>query len=277
MVFKVIANNSFEKPHGLVHLMPHVSHILDVRRTLKTNNLLNLVSTIENLIALPGTYHEFTRAREKNKSKEEIVGVLEKDVSITAKILHIANSAFHRANKITSIKQAYDYLGDHNMKNIVTIFCFHSKETLNAIQTKNFESLIIHSLRVNKEFHTSFPIRTKESLPDSFASIGLTHDIGKIIILKYITERFNKVIDWMEDNEMDDFYSSEVKLGWEGSTHAEIGAYFMELWNLPQENIHTALYHHNIKNAPEDSKKILRIFKDVNYHMEFCKFTKMFG
>ena len=276
VVFKGIANNTFEKPHGIVSLMSSISHILDIRRTLKENKLLKLLCTIENLIAIPSTYFEFTKARENNKPVEEIVNILERDISISTKILQIANSAFFRTDKIASIEHAYNYLGEHNIKNIVTIFCYHSKETLNKVQNDNFDALIKHSLRVNKEFHSSYQLRTSETLPDSFASIGITHDIGKIIMLKYLPDRFNSVAEFMEDNAKEDFHSSEIKLGYEESTHAEIGAYFLDLWNLPGENVHVALYHHDQENAMESYKKILEIFEDVNYHMEFCKYTKTF-
>jgi HD-like signal output (HDOD) protein len=276
MVFKGVANSCFEKPHGMVNLMANINSYIALRGILKRKELLKLLSTIENLITLPKTYFEFIKALEENKSTEEIIKILEKDISISSKILQISNSAFYRANKIGSVAQAYDYLGLHNIKNIVTIFCYQSEEKLDEAQNEPFNALIAHSIRVNNEFHSSYQIRVGETLPDSFASIGITHDIGKIIMLKYLPDRFNRVIESLRLDPNDDFYSTEIKLGYKGCTHAEIGAYFLKLWNLPDENVQTALHHHNYEEAPDDYKKILNIFKDVNYDMEICEFTKMF-
>jgi HD-like signal output (HDOD) protein len=276
LVFKGIANNCIEKPHGMVALMSNVIHILGIRKTLREKNILELLSTIENLIALPSTYIKFTEAMESNKPSEVIIDILENDMSISTKILQIANSAFFRENKISSISSAYDFLGAHNIKNIVTIFCYNSREKLEENKNQAFRAIIKHSVRVNRELFSSYELRTGIKLSDSFASVGITHDIGKIIILKYLPERFLNIIKFQEDNPQDDFYSSEIKLGHEGVTHEEIGAYLLDLWNLPEENVQTALYHHNYSEAMESYKPMFEIFKDVNYDMEIIEYTKMF-
>ena len=276
LVFKGIANNCIEKPHGMVALMSNVIHILGIRKTLREKNILELLSTIENLIALPGTYIKFTEALESNKPSDVIIDILENDMSISTKILQIANSAFFRENKISSLSSAYDYLGAHNIKNIVTIFCYNSTEKLEENKNQAFRAIIKHSVRVNRELFSSFELRTGKKLSGSFASAGITHDIGKIIILKYLPERFLNIIKFQEDNPQEDFYSSEIKLGHEGVTHEEIGAYLLDLWNLPEENVQTALYHHNYSEAMESYKPMFEIFKDVNYDMEIIEYTKMF-
>lgn len=276
LVFKSIANISFEKPHGLVYLVPGVVHLLETRKILKKNKMLTLLSSIENLVALPPTYYEFNKAIKRNKSREEIIKILEKDISISTKILQVSNSVFSKKKKIASIEQAFEYLGLDTIKKIVTIFCYTSAKELNDVETKNFTTIINHSVRVNNEFLSSFELRTKKTLPDSFASVGLTHDIGKIIVLKYLPDRFNKSVGFLEEHPNEDFYSSEIKLGFKGNTHAEFGAYLLDLWNLPQENVNIALYHHNQEEAPDSYKQILEIYDDVNFDIEICKFTKMF-
>lgn len=276
LVFKGIANNCFEKPHGMVALMSNIIHVLEVRKILREKNILELLSTIENLIAMPSTFIKFREAIESNNPTDEIIDILENDMSISAKILQIANSAFFREHKISSISNAYNYLGAHNIKNIVTIFCYHSIEKLAENKNQAFRAIIKHSVRVNRELFSSYELRTGKKLSDSFASVGITHDIGKIIILKYLPERFLNIIKHQDDNPQDDFYSSEIKLGHEGVTHEEIGAYLLDLWNLPEENVHTALYHHNYSEAMESFKPMFEIFKDVNYDMEIIEYTKMF-
>ena len=276
LVFKGIANNCFEKPHGMVALMSNVIHILEIRKTLKSKDILELLSTIENLIALPSTFIKFNEALDANKPIDEIIAILEDDMSIATKILQITNSAFFREHKISSIAKAYDYLGAHNIKNIVTIFCYHSMEKLEESHNQAFKAIIKHSVRVNRELFSSYELRTGEKLSELFASAGITHDIGKIILLKYLPDRFKEIIKFQEDNPQDDFYSSEIKLGYEGITHEEIGAFFLDLWNLPEENVNTALYHHNYSEAMEYHKKMFEIFKDVNYDMEIIEYTKMF-
>ena len=83
------------------------------------------------------------------------------------------------------------------------------------------------------------------------------------------------------------FYDCEIALGYANCTHAEIGAYFLDLWNFPDISIEAALYHHSpstIENEKHD--EILRItsfsneivnyitratnFENINYN-EFLK------
>lgn len=276
LVFKRIANSTVEKPHGMVDLMAHVLHIFEIRKILENKKLLELLARIENLIALPQTYFKFAQALENNESTNEIVNILENDISIATKIMQIANSAFFREKKITSLENAVKHLGLHHVKNIVTIFCYNSTEKLKAFQNKIFQSIINHSVRVNRELFSSYELRTGDRLSSSFASVGLTHDIGKIILLKYLPDRFNEIIKFQETHPTDDFYGSEIKCGHAGNSHAEIGAYLLDLWNLPEENVLTALYHHNYSEVLESYKRMFEIFKDVNYEMEICDYTKMF-
>jgi HD-like signal output (HDOD) protein len=276
LVFKGIANSTLEKPHGLVDLMSHILHIFEIRKILEDKQLLELLSQIENLIALPQTYYKFAQALEKNRPISEIVDILENDISISTKILQIANSAFFREKKIASLENAVKYLGQHNVKNIVTIFCYNSTEKLEAPQNQVFKAIIKHSVRVNRELFSSYELRTGEKLSSSFATVGLTHDIGKIILLKYLPDRFNEIIQFQENNPKEDFFGSEINLGYGGCSHAEMGAYFLDLWNLPKENVQTSLYHHDYSEALESYKKMFEIFKDVNYDMEICDYTKMF-
>ncbi len=78
-------------------------------------------------------------------------------------------------------------------------------------------------------------------MPSEFSSIGITLDIGKIIILQYFPERYLTTTSKIDNHTS--FYESEVKLGYENITHCEIGAYFLDLWNLPSILIEAALFH----------------------------------
>jgi hypothetical protein len=61
-----------------------------------------------------------------------------------------------------------------------------------------------------------------------------------------------------------DFFRGEMDLDFEGATHAEIGAYFLDLWGLPQASIEASLYHHFPESSNEDSPESLRICQTAN-------------
>jgi HD-like signal output (HDOD) protein len=97
-----------------------------------------------------------------------------------------------------------------------------------------------------------------------FPSVGLTYDVGKIILLQYYPERFKAILQTMEDCAPMNFYEAELMLGFEESSHQEIGAYFLDYWNLPEVFIETALFHH----CPGRSSDQYREIVDISNYIE---------
>jgi HD-like signal output (HDOD) protein len=61
----------------------------------------------------------------------------------------------------------------------------------------------------------------------------------------------------MEEHESMNFYETELILGYEESSHQEIGAYFLDYWNLPEVFIETALFHHCPEKASDQYRDIV--------------------
>jgi len=268
LVLRNIATSYFEKPHGIGDILDSVVHILEVRQILKNKKLLNLLSVTEDLSTFLKTYYEFTNAIEDDKSNKEIANILEKDVSIATKVLKIANSAFYRTSRIGSVERACIYLGLETIKNIVFTVSLSSVKKLSAADARHMDRMIYHSLKVNQNFQRFYKLETGKSTPPNYTSIGITHDIGKLIMLQYMPDRFNKIIKYQKKNPDIGFYRCETELGYEGTTHAEIGAYFLDLWNFPEVSIYTALYHHTPNETFDSYRELMDIFSFVN---EFAK------
>ena len=83
-------------------------------------------------------------------------------------------------------------------------------------------------------------------------------------MLQYFPGQFRKILNYQKKNPEVDFYRSELELGFEGQTHAEIGAYFLNYWNFPEASVFTALFHHSIEEFSEPYKDVLEIFSVVN-------------
>jgi HD-like signal output (HDOD) protein len=267
-VLKNIATSYFEKPHGIGDILESVSHILGIRTILKNKHLIKLLSATDDLSGHLKTYYDFANAIDEDKSQKDISAILEKDVSITTKVLKIANSAFYRSSRIGSVERACIYLGLETVKNIVFTVSLSSVKRLSADQNRYLDRIIYHSLKVNQNFQRFYKLETGKIAPPNYTSIGITHDIGKIIMLQYLPERFNKILKYQKRQADLGFYRAEVELGFEGCTHAEIGAYFLDLWNFPEVNIYTALFHHTPEETFDSFRELMDIFSFVN---EFAK------
>lgn len=264
LLLKGLITSNFEKDQIEESLMNTLLHTLYARKTLKNKDLLTLFKNAENLPTIPKIYHEFMDALENDRSMKDITQIIEKDVSIATRVLRIANSDFSRGGRIGSIERACIYLGLDTIKNIVfTVSLTHNKR-LSKEQMGYLEKIIYHSVQVNATFQKMYKTHTGQPLPEQFSTIGITHDIGKIIMLQYLPMRYSKIEKYQSKNPEIGFYRSEVELGFKGVTHAEIGAYFLNLWNFPEASVFTALFHHSTEDFPMQYKEALDIFAIVN-------------
>lgn len=264
LVLKGLITGYFEKTAVPKTIVDGLLHILYARETLRNQKLLKLLDTAEVLPAFPKVYNEFIEAIENDRSMKDIARIIEKDVSIATRVLRIANSDFYRTTQIGSIERAGIYLGLDTVKNIVFTVALSSLKKLTDTQRKHLEKIIYHSVQVNQNFKKMYTQQTGRQITDQYATIGITHDVGKIIMLQYMPNRFNKIVKYREKNPEIGFYRSELELGYQGQTHAEIGAYFLNVWNFPEPSVFTALFHHSTEEFSEPYKEILDIFTIVN-------------
>ena len=264
LLVKGIVTCYFGKKHGIDFLEKTLLHVLDTRGVLRNKRLLKVVKSIERLPIIPGIYHEFLKAIERDSSIKEIASILTKDTSIAAKILQIANSAFYGAKRMASVTDACLYLGEEIIKDVVFIVSLSNAKRLSGKSLQYLELIVQHSLNTNRHFHQLCKKETGNRAPEEFASIGLTHDIGKIIMLLYLPDRYSKIIDYQQRNTNASFYRSEIESNFEGCTHCEIGAYFLELWNFPEANVTAALFHNTPEKTPDNYVKYLKILDLAN-------------
>jgi HD-like signal output (HDOD) protein len=264
LVLKGLITSYFENIASPKTVIEGILHILYARETLKNQKLLRLLGTAEVLPTFPKIYYEFMDAIECDLSMRDIGRIIEKDVSIATRVLQIANSDFYRTTQIGSIERAGIYLGLDTIKNIVFAVSLSHLKGLSESQRRFLEKIIYHSVQVNQNFQKMYTQQTGKKISDQYATIGITHDVGKIIMLQYMPNRFDRIIKYRKKNPDIGFYRSEIELGFDGQTHAEIGAYFLNLWNFPEPSVFTALFHHSTEEFSEPYREILDIFAIVN-------------
>jgi putative nucleotidyltransferase with HDIG domain len=86
----------------------------------------------------------------------------------------------------------------------------------------------------------------RPGLRDTAFTAGLLHDVGKIILGKYIQDHKNDLLALSES----EIVTREAEKGFFGADHAEVGARIADNWNFPQELTLAIGFHHK----PEDAK-----------------------
>lgn len=261
---KGIASIYFTKPWNGCELVARIKHILSIREKLNEDRVVEIVNSIKKLPTLPEVYQEFMSAIEKDRPISEIAVSIEKDVGLSVRILQIVNSAFFPTAKITQIERAIIYLGLNTVKDIVLFAALYGESEWTSWQLHNLELIYLHSLLVHSGIRFIYENCLQEKIPESLASTGLLHDIGKIIVLKHFPDRYKDILTYQADHPDCDFYDAEIALGYAGGTHSELGAYFCDYWNLPEVIIETVMYHHVPENSADSSKNYMSAFCFVN-------------
>jgi HD-like signal output (HDOD) protein/response regulator of citrate/malate metabolism len=196
------------------------------------------------LPSLPKIYIKFRELIARRASFNEIVGLLKKDIAITAEIILRSNSPYYRgfvSNK--SLGQAVSRLGYNAVVQVVTELSIREFFTM---KTEKFRSLIEnlwkHSIScayaaefISKQLKLDFK-------GDPFL-MGLLHDIGKLALLQIIgdMERKGKFNDGIHPimlvNILEDY-------------HCKLGAKLLERWKFAECYILTALHHNSLAPTP---------------------------
>jgi HD-like signal output (HDOD) protein len=250
---KGIATAYFAKPWQPDTLKKIIYHNFEINENLHRLELQILIGKIDNLPSLPAVYQEFLSALSNEKTVKELVQILEKDISLSISLLQVANSAFYGRMPISSLERAIINLGNSVVKDIVLNLSLTSQMRWDPFQKHELEFIFTHSSQVNSLIHSIYQKKANTSLNKELSSVGITHDIGKIILLQYFPDRYKNIINTIHQNNEMDFYQAELSLGFIGQTHAEIGAFFLDNWNLPHINVEVSMFHHCPKNSSPDN------------------------
>ncbi|MBN2008057.1 HDOD domain-containing protein [candidate division KSB1 bacterium] len=252
-----VTTTYFAKPWEDKVLDARIKHILKIRRLLRSQKLLDLVNRIDNLPTLPSLYQEFMDAIEKEKPINQIAEIIKKNTSVATKVLQVANSAFYGLKETTSIDFAMVYIGLNPLKDIVLTLTLTNEMNWSHEQIEQLQAIFHHSNLVNRYIPKFYHLIPDAQKFKPFPAVGLTHDIGKIILLQYFPKRYHSILTAQKETPGLSFHDAELELGFAENTHAEIGAYFLDWWNLPEVIMEVALFHHCPHQATEHYRPLL--------------------
>lgn len=190
-----------------------------------------------------------------NISAEELAAVVEKDQAIVPKLLKLVNSAFFGfSTKVSSVQHAVMLLGYSTVRNAVL-----SVEVINAMDLKRR----IEGFDITKFWRHAISVAVisryldqetgKQYSEDVFAA-GLIHDIGKLVMAHYFTNRFEATWRTMCQEKIN-FWEAEPNHF--PIHHAAIGAQLAQRWNLPPSLRDVVAHHHYGKVEGDNNNLVL--------------------
>lgn len=249
-----VAHQYVFKPCAPQDVLAVVESGLRVRATLCDEALVALIEDLGPLPTLPQIYDEITTmVRKPDTSLRDIGAVVGQDVSMTAKVLQLVNSAyFGLRRKISSAEEATVFMGIETIKAMVLSLSVFSQAQVKGLPKGYMDDLWEHCF-VSANFarvmaHAEGFDRTQT---DEVFTSTMVHDIGRVVLVMRKPEEYAKYLGLLAAGTKD---SPEVeKQFFGGVDHASVGAFLLQKWGLPNTIVESVLKHHTLMPAEVSS------------------------
>mgnify|MGYP001479948589 CR=1 FL=1 len=261
LVLEMIRSNhqTITHPFNSLSLKGLIDRSCKLRELLHNKELKRFVAGISHLPSLPSLYQQIVaEIQSPSVSIKRVADLISQDVTMTAKILQLVNSAFFGLpHKIVSPQQAAILLGINILKGLVLhVHIFSSFELDPRIEKFSIRRLARHSLLVCKLAREIVLTETNnKSMEENAFIAGLLHDIGKLILIQD-PERYNQVLAHCQARDCNRYQAEYEILG---ASHAEVGAYLLDLWGIPEPVVQAIAFHHNPIKSMEPNFSVLTV------------------
>ncbi len=238
------AHQCLSKPCDAELLKQTLAKLFALREILSDDAIKKIVSQIESLPSLPSIYTEIMAEMQSDDPSINNVGeIIGRDVSMTAKILQVVNSVFFGLpRKIGNPQQAVMLLGLEAIKSLVLSVKIFSEFSQQQYAWFNIDDIFNHSISVST--HAKAIVKSEkmdQDLVNYSLMAGLLHDLGKLILATNFNQTYKQVV---AESQSSDSQLWELEQEAFGTSHAEIGAYLMGLWNIESPIIEAIAFHH---------------------------------
>lgn len=216
----------------------------DVEASLRREQIGRLVARMDRLPSLPDLYVALVdKMADPECGIDDIAAIVARDISMTARILKLVNSAFFGLRQqVASPSEAVNYLGLDTIKALVlsiNAFAQFEKVPLGAI---SLEALWNHSLLTGGCAKLIGEIEGSHArfLDETFVA-GMLHDTGKLALAANFPKEYTRVAADATKVPGGLLAAEEAVFG---ATHAEVGGYMLGLWGLPGAIVDAVTWHH---------------------------------
>jgi|GEM_PF-3949428 len=206
--------------------------------------LNKILDNIQDVPTLPSIANNLiNKINDPQSTAKEIAETIKSDPALTAKLLKIGNSAYYAGySPCTTVQNAIARMGLLQIKRMV--FSISILNTFQKYETANFDikNFWKHSIAVAYCTRTLGRLAHFRDTDDLFTA-GLLHDLGMLIIIRYMPEMFDSIMKKIEDNPDSSYYDyerSDYPI-----SHCEIGSWLSVKWHMSRE-IQAVIFHHHL-------------------------------
>jgi putative nucleotidyltransferase with HDIG domain len=178
----------------------------------------------------------------------KLADVITRDQGLTTKILAAANSPMYElSRRVSTVEYAIMVLGFDQIRQLT--MALSMVDSLDTVDNENWKKLDYwnHCLltgNIAKKIADEIDYLN----PGEAFTAGLLHDLGIVILQKFFNDDYNKVFEKIKKQDVNILETEDQITGF---THADIGLFLLNKWDMPFEICDSVLNHHE----PASSKK----------------------
>ncbi len=228
------------KPCTKDNLIDTINRATKLRAMFAEARFQGAIDELQRLPRLPSAYYAFLDAlREPEPRSEKLARAIAEDARLVARVLQLGNTVLSANSALTDPAQMIRLIGTDIIHSLVLLIgaAIDVEEPQTALErlehaaaTASISRSLAHELGFGRfDAASSF-------------SAGLLHDIGLLMFSSLMKEPARTAFDGFhkESRSLCEREQSEI-----GASHAELGAYLLALWGLPDATVEAVAYHHD--------------------------------
>lgn len=208
------------------------------------------VQHLAKLSTLPHIAGKVMELVENPKTSASTLGrIISADQVLAGRILKLANSAYYGfPRKISTISLAIVILGFNTLRDLVLSISVIDNFTIEENRLLKLNGFWRHALVVGVgarilSRYVGYPVAGEVFVA------GLLHDIGYLVLFQVFPDLFKEIWNTSRREKISFLKAEENLLGF---THADVGSWLAEGWNLPDKLVKSIRYHHRPEKNIED-------------------------
>jgi putative nucleotidyltransferase with HDIG domain len=239
------------KPLELATLKGAIGKVAHIRSRLPSEQIQHSLIREDFLPSIPAVYLQIIEALQTPNCEIQQIGELVgSDPALTAKLLQLANSAFVGfAREVSSAEEAVMLLGIGAARSLALSAPIFSSFQARPLDGCSLEEVWNHSLSVGHRAKEIARMEgaSEEVLEQTFTA-GVLHDVGKVLLAENATLHYSEIMARAHESGRPLF---EIEREVFQVTHAQVGAYLLDLWGLPAPLVEAIALHHTPSEALE--------------------------
>lgn len=247
------AHVQVSRPTDLEAVFAQLESTLALGEVMADARLTSVIGRLRSVPSLPTVYLAImAEMRQEEPSGERIGELVAKDAGMSAKLLQLVNSPYFGVRMAVSApSHAVQLLGLETVRALV--LSMHIFEQFDERSMLRFRLGRVWRHSLASAHCARLVARLSEGKAEATGEVmtaALLHDIGKLVLARALGDEYGQALAQAEKDRLP---QCEAERELFGTTHAEVGAYLLGLWGLPESIVWTAAWHHRPSACPSSA------------------------